>query len=185
MSRHTRRGRSNEAGCLDLMGRARPVLFDRHSHPGALMAFGLNPLTGRPGPAPKPARNGDREQARQRINVEVRTGHRPHPNSLACVDCGHAWSQGERRHEYDHHLGYAAEHHLDVQPVCSLCHAKRDSARASQTHCLRGHPFDDINTLIAGNGTRHCRACMRLREKSRPPRGSDYWARVNAKRRGT
>ncbi|WP_175974548.1 hypothetical protein [Burkholderia sp. BCC1047] len=144
----------------------------------------INPATGRPGPAATPARDGDKVQARQRVNVEVRTGRRPHPNDLPCVDCGHIYAIGERRHEYDHHLGYAAEHHLDVQAVCTSCHAKRDSARANQTHCIRGHAFDEQNTYVAGNGTRHCRACMKLREKARAPRGPEYWARVNAKRRG-
>lgn len=147
-------------------------------------AANINPATGRPGPASAPARDGDKVQARQRINVEVRTGRRPHPNQLPCVDCGHVHARGERRHEYDHYLGYAAEHHLDVQSVCTDCHAKRDSARAKQTHCIRGHAFDEQNTYIAGNGTRHCKACMKLRDKSRPPRGSEYWVRVNAKRRG-
>lgn len=93
------------------------------------MPFGLNPATGRPGPAPSPPRDGDRLQARQRINVEVRTGRRPHPNTLACVDCGHVWTEGERRHEYDHHKGYAAKHHYEVEPVCTLCHRRRVSER--------------------------------------------------------
>ena len=44
------------------------------------MAFGVNKITGRPGPAPKPPRDGDRKQARQRVNVEVRTGRRPRPD---------------------------------------------------------------------------------------------------------
>lgn len=144
----------------------------------------INPATGRPGPAPHPARDGDKAQARQRINVEVRTGRRPHPNALPCEDCGHVHMPGERRHEYDHYLGYAAEHHLDVQSVCTVCHAKRDSARARKTHCIRGHAFDEQNTYFSANGTRHCKACMKLREQSRPARGSEYWARVNAKRRG-
>ena len=89
----------------------------------------INPETGRPGRAPNPPRDGDRRQARRRVNVEVRTGRRPHPNSLPCVDCGHAWTAGERRHEYDHHLGYSAEHHYDVEAVCTTCHGKRSSAR--------------------------------------------------------
>lgn len=66
----------------------------------------INPETGRPGPKPQRPRTGDKIQARQRINVEVRTGRRPHPNTLPCADCGHIWEEGERRHEYDHHLGY-------------------------------------------------------------------------------
>lgn len=87
----------------------------------------VNPVTGRPGPAPAPPRDGDREQARQRINVEVRTGRRPRPADLPCVDCGHIGP--DRRHEYDHHLGYAAEHHDDVEAVCSTCHHARSIAR--------------------------------------------------------
>ncbi|AOK61951.1 hypothetical protein WM29_22730 [Burkholderia ubonensis] len=114
----------------------------------------------------------------------MRTGQRPHPNFLPFTDFGQIYALGERRHEYDHYLGYAAEHHLDVQSVCTRCHAKRDSTWAKQTHCIRSHAFDEQNTYVAGTGTRHCRACMKLREKSRPPRGSEYWASVNAKRRG-
>jgi hypothetical protein len=83
--------------------------------------------------------------ARSRVNVEVRFGRRPHPNKLPCTDCGHIWSKGERRHEYDHHKGYAAEHHFDVEPVCTICHAARDGVRANQTSCIHG-----LNWLICG-----------------------------------
>jgi hypothetical protein len=145
----------------------------------------INPLSGRSGPAPKPAMDGDRKQARHRVNMEVKSGHRPHPTELPCVDCGHVWKLGERRHEYDHHLGYAAEHHLDVEPVCTTCHTLRDSVKAGQTHCKHGHEFTEENTYRKSNGTRACRECMKDHEKKRPPRGSEYWARVNAKRRGT
>lgn len=79
----------------------------------------------RHGPIPESPRDGDVKQARQRINVEVRTGRRPHPNTLSCVDCGHVWRKGERRHEYDHYLGYEAIHHFDVVPVCTICHRRR------------------------------------------------------------
>ena len=128
---------------------------------------GINLLTGRPGPAPKPPRDGDKEQARQRINVEVRTGRRPHPNTLPCVDCGHVWSEGERRHEYDHHKGYAAAHHLDVVAVCTTCHAQRDGARAKQTSCIHGHAFSAENTGYKRNGTRFCRECRRAFDRKR------------------
>jgi hypothetical protein len=136
------------------------------------------------GPKPSPARDGDKVQARQRVNVEVRSGRRASPNAFPCVDCGHVWPDGERRHEYDHHLGYAAEHHGDVEPVCTKCHAQRDSERAKQTACKRGHALSGDNVYLAPNGTRHCRACGREKDRARPPRGSAYWAQVNDRRRG-
>jgi hypothetical protein len=91
-----------------------------------------------PGPPPNPPRDGDTEQARQRINVLVRTGKIPHPNELPCADCGHVYVEGERRHEYDHHLGYAAEHHYDVEAVCTVCHTRRGEERGEIRHA-RGH----------------------------------------------
>ena len=83
----------------------------------------------RMGPPPHPPRDGDQVQARQRINVEVRSGRRPRPNALPCTDCGHVWKPGERRHEYDHHHGYGADHHYCVEPVCTTCHAAREQHR--------------------------------------------------------
>jgi hypothetical protein len=142
------------------------------------MVFGVNPKTGRPGPSPHAPKDGDREQARQRINVEVKTGRRPHPNSLPCVGCGHIWQEGERRHEYDHYLGYAAAHHYDVQPVCTECHARRDGAKAKQTHCIHGHEFTPENTIVRPNGTRQCRECRRAYDRTR--RDADYWRRYRA-----
>lgn len=143
------------------------------------MPFGVNAATGRPGPAPKAARDDDRVQARQRVNVEVRTGRRPHPNTLSCVDCGHVWAEGKRRHEYDHHLGYAAEHHLDVEPVCTRCHHARDDARLRITHCVHGHAYTPENTKQT-NGTRECRTCRRDREKR--TRTAEWWRTRKARR---
>lgn len=126
-----------------------------------------NPATGKPGPAPMPPRDGDKEQARQRINVEVRTGYRLHPNTLPCADCGHVWRLGERRHEYDHHRGYAAEHHYDVIAVCTTCHARRDNHKTMATACIHGHAFTVENTIIKTNGTRQCRECRRAYDRKR------------------
>jgi 5-methylcytosine-specific restriction endonuclease McrA len=85
------------------------------------------PHPGRPRAWLKPARGGDRKQARRRINYLVEKGRIPRPDDLACVDCGH---KGEdRRHEYDHARGYSAEHQLDVEAVCSKCHHARSDAR--------------------------------------------------------
>lgn len=90
----------------------------------------INPRSGRPGPEQQPARDHDKVQARYRVNKEVSQGYLPSPRELPCADCGHVWiSDVERRHEYDHHLGYTAEHHLSVQAVCSPCHRKRERSR--------------------------------------------------------
>ena len=137
---------------------------------GKTTAIKWTDSTRRPGPPPMAPRDGDKVQARQRINVEVRMGRRHHPNTVPCVDCGHVWTEGERRHEYDHHLGYAAEHHYDVQSVCTTCHAARDGKR-KLTHCVSGrHAFTPENTKIKPNGTRICRECRRIYEKARGSR---------------
>jgi hypothetical protein len=135
------------------------------------------------GPAPKPPRDGDKKQARQRINVLVRTGRLPHPNTIPCKDCGHVWIAGERRHEYDHHLGYGADHHYDVEAVCTNCHAQRDG-KVNQTHCASGHEFTEENTRRKANGTRECITCRRQWD-SNAHRGRDaaYWRAYRAKRR--
>lgn len=76
------------------------------------------------------ARDGDEMQARRRVNHLVDVGILPRPNDVPCVDCGHVGS--EMRHEYDHYLGYAAEHHEDVEAVCVDCHHARTRSRAGQ-----------------------------------------------------
>lgn len=134
--------------------------------------------TGKPGPDPMPPRDGDKIQARQRINVEVRTGYRPHPNTLPCTDCGHVYAPGERRHEYDHHLGYAAEHHYDVEPVCSTCHSNRDCVK-QKAACKRGHPLEGINVLMEG-AVRRCRACRTEYERARHP--ASFWREYRRKK---
>lgn len=141
---------------------------------------GINPLTGHPGPAPMTSRDGDKIQARQRINVEVRTGRRPHPNSIPCTDCGHVWTEGERKHHYDHYAGYDGGNHYKVEAVCTLCHAKRDSLKKKQTHCYKGHEFTEANTIDV-NGNRKCRECRRAYDRRR--RDSQYWRDYRAKRK--
>ena len=81
-----------------------------------------------PGPKGKPfptvpARPGDKLQARRRVNFLIESGKLPKPSSVPCVDCGHIGN--DRRHEYDHFLGYEPEHHEHVQPVCQECHVQR------------------------------------------------------------
>lgn len=76
-----------------------------------------------------PARDGDVRQAHDRVRTLVKRGLLPHPSTLPCTDCAQVWAPGLSRHEYDHHLGYAAEHHEAVEPVCSLCHHAREKSR--------------------------------------------------------
>lgn len=41
---------------------------------------------------------------------------------------------------------------------------------ARKTHCIHGHPFDEINTLVASSGARRCRTCI------------DRWSREQTER---
>ena len=57
-----------------------------------------------------------------------------------------------------------------LEPVTHQENVRR-GARASQTHCLRGHPFDDENTRYLATGGRVCRACADLRRQTRKSLG--------------
>ena len=73
-----------------------------------------------------PTRDGDKKQARRRINYLVEQHLIARPNDFPCFDCGHIHSMNSpRRHEYDHYLGYSKQHQLSVQAVCSSCHHTR------------------------------------------------------------
>lgn len=76
---------------------------------------------------PRSARDPIRERARKAVAYAIRKGRLTPPSDLKCVDCGHLGS--DRRHEYDHHRGYGLDVHLDVEPVCTLCHADRERGR--------------------------------------------------------
>lgn len=90
------------------------------------------------GPKPYPSVDGNKKQARQKVNLLVRTKRLPHPNTLPCTDCNHTWTDGERRHEYDHYLGYQSEHHLSVQSVCTICHSRREEERGKNKNRMDG-----------------------------------------------
>ena len=67
------------------------------------------------------------DAARSAVQNAVKRGRLANPNTVPCMDCAHRGD--DRRHEYDHHLGYARENRLAVQPVCTICHADREKAR--------------------------------------------------------
>src|SRR5437867_717404 len=56
----------------------------------------------RSGPPPDEPRDGDKKQARKRVNQMVLWGRLPRPSDVPCFDCGHRGL--DRRHEYDHFL---------------------------------------------------------------------------------
>ena len=68
-------------------------------------------------------------KARSVIATDVAAGRMAHANLVPCVGCGHEWSAGDPRHEYDHHLGYAVENHREVESVCTTCHSRRRITR--------------------------------------------------------
>lgn len=140
----------------------------------------INPLTGRPGPSPRPSADDDKKQARHRVNLEVRMGRRPPANDLPCADCDHIYVPGGMHHEYDHYLGYAAEFHTEVQAVCVTCHHKRETGRI--THCIRGHVFSGENTMMTVHGHRVCRPCRRERERA--IRTAAWWRERRKRKRG-
>ena len=55
------------------------------------------------GPPRYASRSGDKKQARHIVNLHVRFGRLPKPNTVPCFDCGHIGPG--KRHEYDHYLG--------------------------------------------------------------------------------
>ena len=50
---------------------------------------------------------------------------------------------------------------INLEHLEPVTHAEnmRRSARAQQTHCYRGHPFNEANTYRHPRGGRKCRAC--------------------------
>lgn len=69
----------------------------------------------------------EKVRAHRAIQMRVRRGTLPHPDTINCSDCGHIGN--DRRHEYDHYNGYQGEAKFQVQAVCSMCHASRHKLR--------------------------------------------------------
>jgi HNH endonuclease len=54
-----------------------------------------------------------------------------------------------------------------LEPVTAKENIRRSHHRNRiKTHCKRGHPFDAANTWIERNGARHCRTCLKLRQRA-------------------
>jgi hypothetical protein len=55
-------------------------------------------------------------------------GQRPHSNKVPCMDCGHVWFEGERRH---HYVDDAGKETIEsgARVLCTLCMQQRDHPR--------------------------------------------------------
>lgn len=94
------------------------------------------PQTGRSGRIGwlKPTRDGDKLQARRRVNYLVEQGRIPHPDDVPCMDCGDVIFANNYRHEYDHAKGYDGDNQLYVEAVCSRCHHSREDDRVCNSN---------------------------------------------------
>lgn len=117
---------TSEFGIDRSRGTGRAASCRRSTNAAARSRYRRKPVPPR-GRAFVAPRDGDQRQARRRVNHLVAVGLLPNPNDVPCADCGHAGP--DRRHEYDHHLGYQAEHHEHVEAVCSACHHTRENER--------------------------------------------------------
>lgn len=69
--------------------------------------------------------------------------------------------------ELDHLCrNHACSNPAHLEPVTHRENQRRGEGfvgrRSRQTHCIRGHEFTHANTYVRRNGTRQCRACVRL-----------------------
>lgn len=53
-----------------------------------------------------------------------------------------------------------------LEPVTVLVNVRRGAGHGSETHCPKGHAYDEANTYRYG-GRRYCRACQALRNRNR------------------
>lgn len=72
------------------------------------------------------------------VTNAVRTGLLPPVTTQRCVDCGAVATA------YDHYKGYAREHWLDVQPVCTRHNVLRGKSKPARTH----DPADPVSVLM-------------------------------------
>ena len=56
----------------------------------------------------------------------------------------------------------------------------QSAINARKTHCIHGHPFDEVNTAYYANGNRYCKECNRLKARRAYARRKSAGARTTA-----
>ena len=102
--------------CLDCRNARGRAKYERKGHPGRRGWIA-------------PFRDGDKRQARRRVNYLVEQGLLPRPDDLPCADCMDMSLTPGGRHEYDHARGYDGANQIYVEPVCQRCHRNREEVR--------------------------------------------------------
>lgn len=95
------------------------------------------------GPTPKPSIDGDKLQARHKVNLSIKKGLIKNPNDIPCAKCGHIGT--DSRHEYHHYQGYSAVHHLSVISLCVRCHRHEDKAWTKRKRNHKGQFYGREN----------------------------------------
>ena len=72
--------------------------------------------------------NTTKLRAREAVAHAIRAGRLRPATDYPCTDCELP------AREYDHWQGYDVAHHLNVQPVCRLCHVQRGIEREGRTY---------------------------------------------------
>ena len=69
-----------------------------------------------------------------------------------------------------------------LQPVIHIENVRRGLRGRMVTHCPKGHPYDETNTVFH-HGRRECLTCRRERDRGR--RDAAYWREYRARRKAT
>lgn len=116
---------------------------------------------------------------------------------------GYGWISNNKRGLLVHRVAYELligpipqgldlDHRCRVLRCCNPTHLEpvthqenmRRGARAQQTHCKRGHPFDETNTERRSNGQRRCRVCSQANRRERTIREREARIRARSSRAG-